>query len=307
MSRGLGDVYKRQLENSEVGSLLPDDVMALANAFPVLGRVDSIAMMSSMGQSAGNPAELQRRAFAALAELINRLAQTAPLVLYIDDLQWGDVESAAFLAQLLGPDGPRLLFVVGFRSEYLEISPLLSALFSALGSHAQTSIRVIEVGPLAPEVLEFLAAQLLEEKLPGGTHTTRAKKIAQEAKGNPYFVHELVRYALSHPESEDQEGTSLASVIQARAGKLSAEAQRLLRVISLAGLRMTASTTQQAAKLGVDDGKAFVELRAGHFVRGTGTGESDTIEPYQDRVRESMNASLSETEASETHLSIAEA
>jgi serine/threonine protein kinase len=145
-----------------------------------------------------DPREL-RRVLGALREILVRVGQRAPLIVAIDDLQWGDVDSAELLASILeSPGAPRLLFVAAFRSEYRDSSPCLRALTSGLASprHRPGAHDDIEVEPLDESAAAMLAGALLHQRA-----EAVAARIADESGGNPFFIHELARYANEHPRS----------------------------------------------------------------------------------------------------------
>jgi len=300
--------YLLPLKEHDLRTLLPNDVQALESAFPVLGRVEVIASMAAAREIIGDAAELQRRAFAALSDLIESIAGSRRLVIYIDDLQWGDVESVGFLSRLLGPLGPQMLFVAGYRSEQFDSSELLPALFASIEAEEESSVRTLEVGPLSEDLLESLAIKLFQARSADSLVEGQARSIAVEAAGNPYFVHELVHYAVSHPgEATLGEVLHLSAAIGARASQLSPAALRLLRVVCVAGWRMTVGVAQKAASLTWQDRQAFMELKASHFVRSTGTREHDTIEPYHDHVRDTLTSGLDQESYRGVHLAIAKA
>ena len=65
-----------------------------------------------------DPHEQRRVAFAALRDLLMRMSARQPLVLYIDDGQWGDDDSAALLAEVFrAPYAPPALLVVTYRAK----------------------------------------------------------------------------------------------------------------------------------------------------------------------------------------------
>src|SRR5690606_12688010 len=181
-----------------------------------------------------DPREMRRRAFEALRELVRALARRTRLVLYLDDLQWGDPDSAALLAALLREPAPPVLVLITYRSEAVETSPFLSAFLPT-----QPNAVTLPVRRLAAPRARTLALALLRDgpAEPAGA-LERAERIARESGGNPFFIAELARHVTGDAaDSLALQGTlSLDDVLARRIAQLPSGARRLLETIAVAGL-----------------------------------------------------------------------
>src|SRR6266568_1731354 len=108
------------------------------------------------------------RLFEAVARLLDALAQRAPVVLLVDDLQWAD-EASLDLVRYLGhswkEQGSRVLWLCTVRSEELELNPQLSAQLVNLGR--DLPVKQVSLQPLSQaETLQLIKA-LVGEGEPG--------------------------------------------------------------------------------------------------------------------------------------------
>jgi serine/threonine protein kinase/tetratricopeptide (TPR) repeat protein len=285
--------YWRHLPRDQARELLPRDVGPLVRVFPVLLRVEAVA--EAPRREAPDPHEVRRRAFAALREVLGRLGDRRPLVLHLDDLQWGDVDSALMLAELVRPpEPPRLLLVAGFRSEDRERSPCLRALWRALEAGPGPDRREVALRPLGPDDARELAARLL-----AGAGAGAAEAVARESGGSPFFIVELAQAVQAGGAD-----VTLGGAIAARVGALLAEQRRLLEVVAVAGRPLGHNAALRAAGLGEDGRRCLIELQAARLLRGGPTGRQE-VEAYHDRIRETVVARLDAKALAEHHRRLA--
>ena len=319
--------HLKDLKKSELEKLLPDDVLALARLFPVLKQVPAIDSHESKVLEIPDSQELRRRAFNALRQLLSRLAIRKPLILFIDDLQWGDLDSAGLLIELLQPpEPPPFLLLTTYRSEETKTSPFLTT-FLPLREKTEVEIKDLAIKELSKAEAEKLAIALLGKE--NKELLVLAEMIAQESKGNPFFVDELVRFMQLSETSTEQtytpnfaylkpvtstknkivtptqpiasksfspyEETSFAKldqVIYARIISLPDDARKLLEIVAVAGQPLERTIAKEASQLDSQEQTTIALLRANRMLRLKGTKQQEKLEAYHDRIRETVIANL---------------
>lgn len=285
-------VYLSSLPEDRARKFVPLDSLPLVRLFPVLGQIPGATQAGKPSIANIDQQELRQRAMNALRELLRQLGQSLPVVLYIDDLQWGDEDSADLLADLLRPpDSPRVLLIGSFRSENRDTSVCLKTLDTAWTTGRNHPHRQeVSVDSLDQADATRLALQLLDRH--DDDANDLAVRIARESGGWPFFVWEIAQHVQHDPNIADQ-SLELDEVIWSRVNRLPEESRRLLEIVAVSGRPIPALEAHQALGLTAKGRSYLAPLRTGNFVRTTESGDADTIvETYHDRVRESVVAHL---------------
>ncbi len=285
--------YLVRLPRSDLDQLVPRDVAALVRLFPVIRRVPGLTGHGLPGQLPGDVVELRRRAFGALRTLLAEIAERHPVVIFIDDLQWGDADSASALAGLLqGADAPNLLVVASHRDADADAAGEAASSLDRLRA-LEADVREIGVGKL-PEV----DARALWSALGRASDDAAVA----DAAGNPLLLAEI---AQAHANGSEHV-KSVDAAVRVRLGRLDADARALMHVVAVASRPLSATLLATAAGL-IDADDALAALRSDRMVRLRGDTDHPVVEPFHDRIREAVVAGMDRDEVRHTHASIARA
>jgi len=253
------------LPADELAALVPADLALAAQLFPALEPIAG----TSQATVPVDRREARLASFAALEQLLARVAQRRRVVIAVDDLQWSDVDSARLLSHLIAPPRPRVLFVLAYRTGESPIVAETLRMLDAAGDRG----RELALGSLPAPEAEQLAAHLL-----GPARAAAAAGIAERGEGHPLFIVELARAgAVAAP--------TLLDMLWQRVTALSADARALLETVAIAGGPLPAGVGYAAAALGDDALDAMRLLRAEHLIRAD---ERDVLAVYHDRIRDAV-------------------
>jgi len=292
--------YVQRLPQVEAAALTPQWADVLLQVFPVLSRIEVFA--DTPRHPVLDAKEQRTRLFAALRELLTRLCDRHTVIMAIDDLQWADADSLAMLSEILRPpDAPALLFLASWR-EAGEAPGGIRARLDALPGE----IRHLPIEKLSAEATTELAQMLLARS---GVAPARAAEIAREANGHPLFVDELVRFtAVRGRDATIPLELSLDDALGSRLARLDPDSTRVLELLALAGAPLEQETCAHAAGIAVGDfAQVAALLRTANFARPGGARKVARIEPYPDRVRDTVLAQLDADRRRALHRDLARA
>jgi hypothetical protein len=288
------------LAESDEPLAFPEDMWALARLFPVLQRVPGFDAPAE--PTLDDPQALRRRAFGALREVTASLAARQPTVLFVDDAQWGDVDSAVLLLELLRPPAaPPLLLLMTYRDSEAQASPFLTEMRDRWPERAE--VRDVTVGPLEAEDAYRLALTLLDASDGASQETARA--MAHESRGNPFLIGELVRS--SRPSAGSLGVLTLDQMVSERLARLPDEARRLIEIVAVGGRPMPVSIVADSSGVGDGVNETIALLGARRFVNTGLRYGREVVETSHDRIRETIVALLPAAVLREHHTRLARA
>lgn len=147
-----------------------------------------------------------------------------PLLLVVDDLQWGDAPSLTLLDAALRELADRPLMIVAAGR------PEVQERFGELW--AERDAQPMRLTRLRPKAAE----RLIRSGLGDDADAALVARLIERADGNPFFLEELVR-ALAEGEGESDLPTTVLGMVEARLAVLEAATRRVLRAASVFGRR----------------------------------------------------------------------
>ena len=225
----------------ELAGLAADDgaVAEALRSRPALDRLITRPGVSTPAPSTGDDDAGRLQLFDAVSGVLGDLGESGkPVLLVIEDLHWADQSTRDLLSFLLARlRSERLAVVASYRADDLHrrhpLRPLLGELVRL------PMVERLELQPFTPaELRDYLRA------LNGAPVADwLVRDVLARSEGNAYFAEELLAAGLA---ADPALPTGLADVLLARLERLSPAVQRVARVASVAGRRVSHSLLQAA-------------------------------------------------------------
>jgi hypothetical protein len=243
---------------------------------------------------AGDVFLLRARALRSLKSILGRLAELRTVVMWIDDMQWADLDTAALLGEVLSGLGPvRLLVIWTCR----PAEGIASRCFREWGMHAgDLHPRPVALGPLGhDEALELAALVLKEER-------SRAPAVVSATGGNPFLVEQVALQA----GVSSSGGDLLTVLVFDRLRTAGPQARKLALLAALAGRPLPQRVLFRAlGSASTAAHRAITELKRQALIRTHGPRIDDVVEMWHDQIARIALGTLSEEEARGLHRELA--
>lgn len=288
------------LPREEIAAVLTDEVGALVKLFPMLRRVQAIVERFSAVEEESE--SLRERAALGLGALLRAASGLGRVVVVVDDLQWGDADSAPLFRALLTRDArPGVLLLCTYRTDAGAEEPVLaeSLLCAPPSLERQLEPRCLDLAPLGTEDASALARAIL-----GDEDESCIAHIVREALGSPLFVVELAHAYRSGEVAQLPGG--LDALLAQRVRRLEPDARALLTAASLATRPQPMRMLARAAGVSRES-RALAQLRAARLLRAEPSPVEELLAPYHDRIREIVAQEAPPADMRQVHRGLAQA
>jgi tetratricopeptide (TPR) repeat protein len=164
----------------------------------------------------------------ALTDMALRISKEAALVIALEDAQWADLESLAWLDHLLARAAGHSVFVLATaRPTLWRDDP---------GRFSGRDHVRIELRPLARRTVRAIAKAILGEKANGPEGEALVESISAQAGGSPLFAEELAR--LAHQGRDAASAPTIEAAIQVHLDALEEDVREAAMKLSVFGLQV---------------------------------------------------------------------
>jgi DNA-binding CsgD family transcriptional regulator/tetratricopeptide (TPR) repeat protein len=249
-------------------------LMALVSGLSDLGRLFG-GLPLPAPESVSDAALEKTRLFEALTRLVERLAQTTPIALLLDDLHWADpasLELLHYLARNLASQ--RVLVLITYRAEEAGETRGLALLLASLRRAGLADELVV------PRLRPQAVAQLAHSFLGNAASDELLALLEARAAGTPLFINELLRALQDAGQLVRSEGgwtrrsndaailpQGVRDLILGRLDRLDATERRVVDLLAVGGASVLHEVVRAAGALAEEALPAAVHrLRVAGFV-----------------------------------------
>ncbi|HWO19099.1 MAG TPA: protein kinase [Kofleriaceae bacterium] len=185
---------------------------------PFPGGADGSALLEAARQDTRLMSEQMQRAW---LDFLQAETSAHPVLIVLEDLQWGDFGTVRFIDAALRERGKQPWMVLALaRPEVFEVFPKLWA--------DRRNVQEIRLRELGRKAGERLVRQVLGDRIEPET----IERLVARADGNAFYLEELIRAAA---EGSDALPETVLAMVETRLARLPAEARTVLRAASVFG------------------------------------------------------------------------
>ena len=196
IASALGDLVRQILTESEaqlqawrekITTVLGNKAQVVIEAIPelekVIGKQPMVSKLAAL--------ESSNRFILVFKSFISIFTSRSPLILFLDDLQWADLDSLKLLKLLLSAEDSSYLFLIGaYRSNEISATHRLTSVLEEIQQEKIANVSSIHLLPLNLQDINHLIADSLKCSLT--ECLLLAQLIYTKTQGNPFFTNEFL-------------------------------------------------------------------------------------------------------------------